>query len=350
MTPTFAEASHPEFRMEQEEAREAQQALEDQLGEIALKIDGYRLAMRPPPSDRAWVKMWPGLGSAKTWGKILKGDFSELNAATRLPNYRGVLSALSAGVSLKGREELYEDQPGTQAVILAALRLMHHYGKDRLLLIKGGTGSGKTSALDVLERSEGSGAMVRCEADDTWKSEKVAMYDILVAMGESEDAVRAITTTGDRLKKILAIAKRRGRITLVVDEAHHCTGRVLNLFKTLLNRTEMLLILAGMSTLLQKLRAAASEEARQLFLNRMFCSVNLAGPDAQWVGEFLRRRLGVEGKWRVSTLTTLATEAQHNGTWSYLRRIQEHLQDSRISDPDDSDLMSASQTASAEIA
>jgi len=347
---TFTEASHPEFRREQEEAREAQQSFEDQLGELALKIDGYRLAMRPPPSDRAWVKMWPGLGSAKTWANVLKGNFSELNVGGRLPNYRGVLSALSAGVALQGREELYDDQPGTQAVILAALRLMHHHGKDRLLLVKGGTGSGKTSALDVLERSEGSGAMCRCEANDTWKSEKVAMHDILIAMGESEDTVRALTTTGDRLDKILAIAKRRGRLTLVVDEAHHCTGRVLNLFKTLLNRTELLLILAGMGTLLQKLRAAASEEARQLFLNRMFCSVNLAGPDAQWAAEFLRRRLGVEGKWRQGTLVTLANEAQHNGQWSYLRRVADHLQDSRISDPDDADLLSAAQTASAEIA
>jgi len=58
----------------------------------------------------------------------------------------------------------------------------------------------------------------------------------------------------------------------------------------------------------------------------------------------------VEGKWRQGTLVTLANEAQHNGQWSYLRRVADHLQDSRISDPDDADLLSAAQTASAEIA
>lgn len=344
MTPTFIEASHPEFPAEQREALEAQ------LLAAARQIDSYRKARSSAPSDRAWVREWPGLGSAKTWAKILKGDFDEVSVEAKLPDYRGTLTALAAQRRSYAAEELYDDLAGAQAVILAALRMMHHHGKDRLLMIQGGSGSGKTSALDLLARGEGSGAMVRIEANDTWKSERVAMHDILRALGEGEDAIKALGTTGDRLEAILTILNRRGRITLAIDEAHHCTGRVLNLFKTLLNRTECLLIMAGMATLLQKLRAAASEESKQLIHNRLFCSVHMAGPDDSGAAEFFRRRLKVAGAWKASTLATIAAAAAHAGHWSFLRRLVDHLQTAGNLDPDDGDLLAAATSAAREIA
>jgi len=344
MKHTGIELSHPEFLAEQREA------LESQLLTIAKEIDGYRRARNPQPSDRAWVREWPGLGSAKTWAKIVKGDLDEVSVEAKLPDYRGTLAALAAQRKSYAAEELYDDLAGAQAVTLAALRMMHHHGKDRLLMIQGGSGSGKTSALDLLARGEGSGSMVRIEANDTWKSERVAMHDILRALGESEDSIKILGTTGDRLEMILTILNRRGRITLAIDEAHHCTGRVLNLFKTLLNRTECLLIMAGMATLLQKLRAAASEESKQLIHNRLFCSVHMAGPDAAGVSCFLARRLVMKAGWKNSTLDSIASAAAHAGHWSFLRRIVDHLLTAGNDKPDDSDLMAAANSAAREIA
>lgn len=345
MTPaSFIESSHPEFLREQREA------LENQLLTAAREIDGYRNARSPVPSDRAWVREWPGLGSAKTWGKISKGDLEEISVEAKLPDYRGTLAALAAQRRSYAAEELYDDLAGAQAVTLAALRMMHHHGKDRLLMVQGGSGSGKTSALDLLARGEGSGAMVRIEANDTWKSERVAMHDILRALGESVDSIKLLSTTGDRLEQILTILHRRGRITLAVDEAHHCTGRVLNLFKTLLNRTECLLIMAGMATLLHKLRAAASEESKQLIHNRLFCSVQMTGPDAAGAAAFLNRRLKITGKWKTSTLESVASTAKHAGHWSFLRRVVDHLLMGGNHQPDDSELMAAAHSAAREIA
>jgi DNA transposition AAA+ family ATPase len=345
MTPaSFIEHSHPEFLREQREA------LETQLLTAAREIEGHRSARRPAPSDRAWVREWPGLGSAKTWSKILKGDLEEVSVEAKLPDYRGTLAALNAQRRSYAAEELYDDLAGAQAVTLAALRMMHHHGKDRLLLVQGGSGSGKTSALDLLARGEGSGSMVRIEANDTWKSERVAMHDILRALGESEDTIRLLTTTGDRLEMIFTILTRRGRITLAIDEAHHCTGRVINLFKTLLNRTECLLIMAGMATLLQKLRAAASEESKQLIHNRLFCSVQMAGPDAAGAAAFLNRRLQLTGTWKASTLESIASTAKHCGHWSFLRRVVDHLLTGGTTQPDDAELMAAVHSAAREIA
>lgn len=344
MSVTFIERSHPEFATEQREA------LESQLTAAAVKIDGYRQARLSVPSDRSWVREWPGLGSAKTWSKILRGELEDVSVEAKLPDYRGVLAALAAQRKSYAAEELYEDLAGAQAVILAALRLMHHHGKDRLLMVRGGSGSGKTSALDILGRGEGSGALVRIEANDTWKSERVAMHDILRALGESEETIKVLGTTGDRLEMILTILNRKGRLTLAVDEAHHCTGRVLNLFKTLLNRTEILLIMAGMATLLQKLRAAASEESKQLIHNRLFCTVDMSGPDAAGVADFLSRRLGVPARWKAGTLQTLADAASHAGHWSFLRRIVDHLGTQGTRDPDDVELLQAAACAAKEIA
>jgi type II secretory pathway predicted ATPase ExeA len=329
---------------------EQREALAAQLLATAREIDGYRKARGRDISDRAWCKEWPGLGSPKTWAKILKGDLTDISVESKLPEYRGALAAVSAQRKSYAAEELYDDLAGAQAVKLAALRMMHHHGKDRLLLIQGGSGSGKTSALDLLARGEATGSMIQIEANDTWKSERVAMHDLLRGLGQSEEVIQQLATTGDRLEAILAILSRRGRVLLAIDEAHHCTGRVLNLCKTLLNRTECLLIMAGMATLLQKLRASASEESKQLIHNRLFCSVRLHAPDVEGARQFLRRRLRIEEAWKPSTLTRITEDARHLGDWSYLRRVVDHLITSGIQQPDDADLMAAAAAAAREIA
>jgi type II secretory pathway predicted ATPase ExeA len=342
METTFTEHSHPEFQAEQKEA------LEMQLLTLAREIEGYRQARRPVPSDRSWAKEWPGLGSAKTWSKALAGDFGEMSVAAQLPNYRGVLAALASQRKSYAEEALYPDLGGAQDVALAALRLMHHHGKDRLILIEGGSGSGKTSALDLLQGAEGSGVMYRMEADESWKSPRVVLEVILKTLGVSELKIPA--STGGRMELVIAVLNQKGRIFLVVDEAHHVTGAILNLFKSILNRTPALMMLAGMKTLLQKLRTAASEEAKQLFQNRLFCRISLGPPDAVGAREFLNRRLGTSGKWKLSTLDHLVAVATHSGNWSFLRRTYDHLTTAGNLDPNDADLLSAASSAAAEIA
>lgn len=346
MTPTFIESSHPEFLAEQ---REAQDALETQLRSTATQIDTYRKTRRPVPSDRAWVREWPGLGSPKTWSKILDGDFAGISAAAKLPDYRGVLAAVAAQTKSRSAEELYDDLAGAQAVTLASLRLMHHYGKDRLILIEGGSGSGKTSSLDLLQASGASGSTIyRLDANETWKSQRVAMRAMLRVMRVQEANIPVVT--GEMMELLKATLRDKGRVIFAIDEAHHVGGCVLNLFKSLLNETEMLLILAGMATLLQKLRAAASEEAKQLIHNRLFSRVVLAGPDRDGVREFLSRRLQMSPDWKVATLDQIAAAAVHAGHWSFLRRLVDQLATAGTDNPTDADLLGAAVTAAKEIA
>ena len=348
---TYLERSHPEFRSDLPDEAESSPttALENQLRDTAQKIDAYRRARQPVPSENAWVREWPGLGSQKTFSKILRGDFAGIAVAAKVPDYRGVLAAVGTQVRARSFEELYEDLGGAQDVMLASLRLMHHHGKDRLIMVEGGSGSGKTSSIDLLASSCASGTTIyRLDANETWKSQRVAMRAMLRAMHLQEAKIPVIT--GEMMELLKSTISDRGRVMFAIDEAHHVSGTVLNLFKTLLNETEMLLILAGMATLLQKLRAAASEEAKQLFQNRLFCRVQLGGPDEEGTRKFLQRRITGHQDWKRSTLQAIAGQAAHAGYWAFLRRLVDQLATAGTTEPSDADLLGAAKTAAMEIA
>jgi DNA transposition AAA+ family ATPase len=337
---TFTEQSHPEHR-------EAQADLARQLIDTAIIIEAHR--KNSGKSQNAWAREWPGLGSQKTYSKILESDLDGVSVEKKLTDYRAVLAAIAANVSATGVEPLYDDLPGSQAVLLSALRLMHHQGKDRLILVLGGSGSGKTSSLEVLASQGAAGTrLFRLEADETWKSPRAALRRMLLAVGAAEGDIKS--SLAEMEDMLISRINQAGRCMLAVDEAHHVSGTVLNLFKTLLNRTELRLILAGMDTLFQKLRANASEEAKQLIHNRLFEKVRLSGPDQESAAVFFGRRLGMKPAWKASTMQTVAALAASSGHWAFLRRIVDQLRTSGIGAPSDGELLIAANAARAEVA
>lgn len=340
---TFAAMSHPEAR--EEIAANDRQAHIAILSELGQKIDALRKLHQPQPSDRQWVKKWAGLGSAKTWAKILRDDFEGMDVASKIPAYRSVLATLTAEMQETEKEELYDDLAGAEEVTLAALRLLHHHGKDRLIVVEGGSGSGKTSSLDIIEKGVGAGNCIRLDADETWKSPRAALGAFLKALGVSQDKMPA--SKADRLDMVRNRLGER-RVFILLDEGHECTASVLNIIKTLLNQTGALFIVAGVGTVLQKLRASAAEEAMQLYHNRLFARIKLGTPDAEGIANFLTRRLGTQGKWKISTLKAISASAANAGHWSFIRRICDHLRTQGISDPDDTDLMAARESAFSE--
>lgn len=351
---SFTEMSHPEARADaRESAADQQAAIRLELVGTTKQIDAFRNARKNRPSDKLWCQQWPGLGSTKTWSAILRGKFDTINIDEErwLSAYRGVLSALKSDVEERGQEELYGDLTAAESVSLAALRLQHHRGKDRLILIEGTSGSGKTSCLDLLMAGDAAGAMVMLEADDSWGSPRAALAMMLRAMGEG-GGKRPIPYDKHARKELLITAiQRRGRVIIAIDEAHHCTGPVLNLIKTLLNRTDALIILAGMDTLFRKLRAAASEEAKQLYHNRLFARIVLKAPSSEDARVFLERRLELsEGSgWKAATLKQLCSMSARAGMWAFFRRLADNLRDGALP-LDDASLLSAGQSAAREIA
>lgn len=353
--PGFMDRSHPEYRRDQAELEgQAAAAASLELIATAKLIDAFREVRRKRPSDRAWVQQWPGLGSAKVWSKVLRGLTDGIDCEKRLTHYKGVLAALRANIEDRGREDLYADLYAdlshAEVASLATLRLLHHHGKDRLIIIEGTSGSGKTSILNLLKDGEVSGAYHGTEADDTWSTTRNACHALLTMLGHGSVNQPIPHEKQARLNLLIEAIRGKGRILIAIDEAHHCTGPVLNLFKTILNRTDAMIILAGMDTLFQKLRAAHSEEAKQLYHNRLFARIALTTPAPEDVRLFLARRLHCthQGEvWKAGTVRRICTTSTHLGMWSFVRKTVDNMIDLGCTgeDADDASLLTAAEEA-----
>ena len=342
--PSFTDKSHPESRGQQADAAEGE------LCRVAHQINSIRNARRNRPSDRAFVREWPGLGSAKTWAKIIREDTGGMNCAKHLVAYRGVLSALQADIVKRGEEELYEDLSAAEAASLAVLRLLHHHGKNRFIHIEGGTGAGKTSLLKIVKRGVAAGSIVSMDASIAWKSTGAAMDYMLKALGEGSDKSPLPHGIAAKLDKLIEVLQRRGRVILWIDEAHHLTASVINLIITLLNQTSCSFVLAGIHTLFAKLKALAAEEANQLFKNRMFVHIRLSTPSVDDTLKFLARRLNCEPHWKNATVDQIRSLCTHGGLMACLRNAVDSLLEDGFegSQVDDATLLSAV-TAAAEV-
>lgn len=316
--------------------------------EIAQSIEAIRQRIKPAPSHRQWSKLWPGLGSPKTYGKVIRGDFAQLDAGKQLVKYRAVLAAMEANSEERSIEEVYQDLPKVEEAQIAALALARHHGTDRMISIEGGSGSGKSTILRILSEGALAGSIFIAEASETWKSPRAALYDMLRALSVSDDEIPA--SLAARQSLLIKILKRRGKLFLAIDESHHCTGPVLNILKSLLNQSPVMVIIAGVATLLSKLKSAAAEESKQLFHNRLYARIVLGRPCQEGALKFLTRRLD-GGKWSAGTISKLNQTAEHFGHYAFLRKTVDLLRDQGLSgaEVDDALLIQTATQAMEEI-
>lgn len=294
--------------------------------EIALRnwarsIRAWQKSRQSRLSDEALIRRYPALGSTKTYKRILAGDTRELRVEDWAEKYRSVVAQIDAESLSATATELYDDLEPTRLVRAAVQNLVRSFGIERLVVIQGDTGCGKTSALTVVEDIF-KGSVVRLEASEGWRSFAAAMGDIAVAIGVADDNGKLPISGAARLDAIIRHLGEARRIILI-DEGHHMTAGVLNAIKTMINRTAALFVVAAQSTLWRKLQATSRQEAQQLLYNRLRQRVLLAGPGAEDVMLFLARRTGVELAARAAR--EIAQEAARYGSFAFLRRLAEML-------------------------
>lgn len=294
----------------------------DSLAVWVQAIRDWQLSRPTKLSDEALVRRYPALGSTKTYKRILAGETGELRVDEWLKNYRGVWQQIESECSAaNGPESLYDDLEPARAVRAAVQNLIRSFGVERLVVIQGDTGSGKTSSLSVVEDLF-RGSTVRLEASEGWRSFAAAMGDIAVAVGVSDEIAKLPVSGAARLDSIVRHLGE-GRRIILIDEGHHMTASVLNAIKTLINRTGALFVVAAQSTLWRKLQAASLQEAKQLLLNRLRERVFLGGPGWEDVQLYLDRRCGVA--LRKAAAVEIAREAGRYGAYAFLRRLGERL-------------------------
>jgi DNA transposition AAA+ family ATPase len=295
-----------------------------ELVTLARNIRAWQDRQKPRVSDEAMLRLYPGLGSTKTYKRLREGDYDGLVVENHLPKYHGVWNAIEAALGAAAAEEIYEDLTPAVETSLAVASLIPQRGKERLVLIEGPTGSGKTEALRIIARTyAGQTAMV--EAHEGWQSLSCALGDILLALGYVRHRADLPPSTAGRLACCIDSLQRQRRLVLI-DEAHHATAAVLNSVKTMLNQTESLFVLAGIDTLWRKLTARSWEEARQLVHNRLHERVRLAAPSAADARRFLCARVAALGADGMSkAFAHVAAASAHCGQFAYLRRLAERL-------------------------
>lgn len=295
--------------------------LADTLIALARQVRDWQDAQKPRLSDEAMIRQFPGLGSSKTYKTLREGSTSGLILENHLPKYRGVIAQIETLASQKATEEIYEDLDPAMSVGFAVTRLIPSRGKERLVLIEGPTGSGKTEALRLIA-AKYRGTVAQIEAHEGWASLTCALSDILRALNIPKNEI-PVTKAGS-IDKIIDTLKER-RSCLIIDEGHHMTAQCLNIVKTIINRTDSVIIIAAIGTLWTKLTARNWEEARQLVHNRLLERVTLRPPATDDVELFINRRCtGINGSIR-SACAKVAQTAETSGRYAFLRRVTERL-------------------------
>lgn len=285
------------------------------LTELANRIRDWQLSQNLSDTELC-TKRFPGLGSTKTYKRILAGDLQELDLERWTLEYEQVWTLM--GMEVKQDGPAYDDLWHMRASRTAVTEAMQETGNNRLVIIEGPSGSGKTTAARNLAEKFGR-RVVLSEADETWKGPKLG--SMLGGLLHSLE-VREIPVSEElRLKKLL-LTLQQSPVCLVVDEAHHLGLRTLNLVKTILNQTKCQVVLCAVETLFKRLESSAYEEAKQLTRNRLCERVRLNGPKIDDVQKFLTRRTKWADQAQLEHCSkALAEWAKNRGGWNFVNQV-----------------------------
>ena len=256
---------------------------EEELVGIAAKIAAWGEARGM--SRAQLVRSFTDLGSEKSFRDIAGGQTEGYNAESQLTKYRAVYATMEELADRGGEERVFDDLGTVVKLRRAFLSVVKAAGTNRVLIVQGESGIGKTTAVGLLRGKYGSGRISYVEASDVWADSPNAFLGaILRALGVAELPAGRVQRLED-VQGRLALSRR----CLVVDEARHLGPHCLNTVKTLVNTTPGEFILVAIPTLWNKLQAHAYQEAKQIATNRLSERVKLTLDEAD-IRAYLARR------------------------------------------------------------
>lgn len=254
-----------------------------ELVDIAAKIAAWGEAHGM--SRAQLVRNFTDLGSEKSFRDIASGQLDGYNAENQLTKYRAVYATMEELSNQGGEERIYDDLSTVVRLRRAFLGVVKAAGTNRVLIVQGESGVGKTTAVGLLRGKYGAGRISYVEASDVWADSPNAFLGaILRALGVTEPPSGRVARL-EEVQSRLSISRR----CLVIDEAHHLGPHCLNTVKTLVNTTPGEFILVAIPTLWNKLQAHAYQEAKQIATNRLSERVKLTLDEAD-VRTYLSKR------------------------------------------------------------
>lgn len=286
--------------------------MDNELKTLVVKIRDWQKSRSL--SDNEICKRFAGLGSTKTYKRILEGEVSELDLDRWQMEYSQVWTLMELESATGAEDEpVYNDLWHVNATRVAVAEAMREAGNNRIVIVEGPSGAGKTVAGRCLAAYFGR-KMVLTEADETWKDSLNAMLGgCLRSLG-----VKEIPNSADGRKTKLLEILIDSPVCLIVDEAHHLGPRTLNLIKTLVNQTRCQMVFLCIETLFKKLECSAYEEARQLTKNRLCERIRLTSPKAPEIEKFLGRRVTFEPGVLKAGAALCEERARQHGCWNFV--------------------------------
>jgi len=266
--------------------------------------------------DAQMIRQFPGLGSAKTYRDIHTGNVGGYDVDRWLAEYGMVKNEIEMKDQALKTEDVFDDLSTVVNMRRAALDAMATNGSNRVVIVQGGSGCGKSFALKALTSMYGSRIMV-IEALDAWNDKPGHLLGaILEQFGFDNPPV----STTARLAKLLTVL-RRSRTMIAVDEAHHMGPHCINTIKALINKTPGEFMLLAMGTLWDRLETSTYQEAAQIAKNRL-CERVVLELDIRDVGRYIRHRFeGIAKEQLVRMATLVKQAADDNGNLSFVRDV-----------------------------
>lgn len=301
------------------------------LRELARDAQNYQIERGL--SDAKFCAEVAGLGSTKTYKRILdEGDpLEELNLDTQLRNYEGAVEFIR---SLRTKDRLaepeYEDFQNILSARAAVQRAMVEDTIARFVVIEGETGTGKDAVKNALMKRWPK-AVVAIEADELWRESLAVatkgIFNALEIRRKDEAGPSPMPKYPAERLEVICEALGERKLILYFNEAHHFGPRMLNIAKTMINRTKVVIVMACIPGLLQRLMKDSYQEAIQLFGNRLCERVYLPTPPPTEIGMLLEKR-GVkfaDAEARNEAITTLAAESPALGNWRFVGLVAREL-------------------------
>lgn len=264
------------------------ETLERELRESALLIAEH--AEAEGWSKAEMIRQLPALKSDRTFDRVKAGDFASLGDISALhAAYTGVLEGLAAQASEE--DTLYDDLSTTKAVRSHFYRLKLSRTKAKLIIGEGYTGSGKSSAGQVIARLYNAMSPLQqvftIEASAGWGDRPNAMLTAMLKALSREATGRSQAA---RLEKLIEVLKERP-VMVIMDEVHDFGVRCLRVVKTLLNETPVKILMLCHPRLFRDLERDNWDDISQLTGNRLLARIELGTLAEADVALLVKRRL-----------------------------------------------------------
>ncbi len=188
---------------------------ENELIDLAAKIAAW--GEQHGMSRAQLVRNFSDLGSEKSFRDIASGNLEGYNAENQLTKYRAVYATMEELANQGGEERIYDDLGTVVKLRRAFLGVVKATGTNRVLIVQGESGVGKTTAVGLLRGKYGTGRISYVEASDVWADSPNAFLGaILRALGVTELPAGRVQRL-EEVQSRLSISRR----CLVIDEAHH---------------------------------------------------------------------------------------------------------------------------------